>query len=84
MGGFVRPLRRWLRLIVRVTYGNGTARLDPGGQRRHDDRGEEKDLTPDGEQRRGEPDDGLRLVARNSRFSLQRSPHRRHSICRPE
>jgi hypothetical protein len=81
MGGLVRPLRRWLRRIVRVTYRNGTARLDPDGQRRHDDRGEEKNLTPDGEQRRDEPDNGLQLVASTGRFSLRRSPHRRHSIC---
>jgi hypothetical protein len=79
MGGLVRLLPRWRRLIVGVTDGNGG--LDPDSQRRHEDGGEEKNLTPDGEQRRGEPDDGLQLVARNGRFSLKRSPHRRHSIC---
>ena len=51
--GVARPLLRRLRPLVGVTDRNVPDRISADGQRRQRDRGEEKDLAPDGKQRRG-------------------------------
>ena len=74
--GWLRLLLRRLRPVVGVADRNVPDRIGADGQRRQRDRGEEKDLAPDGEQRRGKPDRGFQPLERDVAF--------RSSICHAE
>ena len=68
--GMVRLLLRGLCPVVGVADRNVADRASADVQRRQRDRGEEKDLAPDGKQRRGKPDCRFQPLERD-RVSLQ-------------
>ena len=76
MRGMVRLLLRRLCSVAGVADRNVADRGSADVQRRQRDRGEEKDLVPDGKQRRGKPNRGFQPSKRDSRMALNQSPQK--------
>jgi hypothetical protein len=74
--GAVRLLLRRLRPVLGAADRDTPGRVSTDGWRRQRDRGEEKDLAPDREQRRRKTDCRFQPLERD-RVSFKHSPHRR-------
>jgi hypothetical protein len=76
--GPVRLLLRRLRPVIGVADRDASDRASADVQRRQRERGEEKDLAPDGDERRGKASRRLPPSERDRvSFKFKHSPHKR-------